>query len=158
RFKRPKREIESGVRATPRPPLREFVYLDEVSLRSLLSSQKGEMTDSTSESSAEAVQAEVSAALGANPGLVAKAELSSRFQTSNSSTIQTSRKATVQSWFKELHSLPGIRLIETVQPKGPAEDLETLESTRDTSLLAQSGALRRGALVEFRVRLKADPV
>lgn len=158
RFKRPRREIGSGVGPAPRLPLREFVYLDEVSLRSLLSSQRGEMTDSTSEASAEAVQAEVSAALGANPGLVAKAELGSRFQTSNSSTIQTSRKATVQSWFKELHSLPGLRLIETAEPKARAKDLETLMSTVDTSLLVQSGALRRGALVEFRVRLKADPV
>lgn len=159
RFKRPKREIGQGFGIpAPRPALREFVYLDEVSLRSLLSSQRGEMTDSTSESSADAVQAEVSAALGANPGLVAKAELGSRFQTSNSSTIQTSRKATVQSWFKELHSLPGLRLIETAEPTAPAVDIETLKSTVDTSLLVQSGALRRGALVEFRVRLKADPV
>lgn len=159
RFNRPRREIGSGLGTpAPRPPLREFVYLDEVSLRSLLSSQRGEMIDSTSESSAEAAQAEVSAALGANPGLVAKAEVGSRFQTSNSSTIQTSRKATVQSWFKELHSIPGLRLIETAQPKAPAEDLETLKSTVDTSLLVQSRALRRGALVEFRVRLKADPV
>lgn len=157
-FKRPKRGRRGGF-ASPNslPPLREFVYLDEASLRSLLSSQLGEMTDSTSEESMEVLEAEVSAALAANPAL-AKAELSSRFQTSNSSTIQTSRKATVQSWFREFHSLPGLRLIETTKPKAAADDLEVLRSTDDTSLFVGSSSLRRGALVEFRVRLKADPV
>lgn len=158
-FDRPRRVIEGGAGSSSPPlPLREFAYLDEVSLRSLLSSQKGEMTDSTSEQSSEALEAEVSAAIGAHPGLVAKAELASRFQTTNSSTIQTSRKATVQSWFRDFHRIRGIRLIEPTAPQAPASDLEALKTTADAALFTESSALRRGALVEFRVRLKADPV
>lgn len=143
---------------SPALPLREFVYLYEVSLRSLLSSQTGEMIDSTSEQSVDAREAEISATLGVNPGVLAKAELSSRFQTSDSSTLQTSRKATVQSWFRELHALPGLRLIEPAEPSAPAGDLGTLKSIDDTSLVVGASALRRGSLVEFRVKLKADPV
>lgn len=159
RFRKPKRAIEPAPGPdTPAPTLREFVYLDEVSLRSLLSSQKGEMTDSTSEESVDALEAEASTTLGANPGLVAKAELASRFQTTNSSTFQTSRKATVQSWFRELHRIPGLRLVEVAKPEKPAADIDALASTTDTSLVVGPNALQRGSLVEFRVKLKADPV
>ena len=159
RFRKPRRAIETAPGPdTPAPPLREFVYLDEVSLRSLLSSQKGEMTDSTSEESVDALEAEASTTLGANPGLVAKAELASRFQTTNSSTFQTARKATVQSWFRELHRIPGLRLVEVAKPEKPAADIDALASTTDTSLVVSQNALQRGSLVEFRVKLKADPV
>ena len=158
-FRKPRREIGAGDAAQASgPPLREFVYLDEVSLRSLLSSQRGEMTDSTSEESVDSREAEVSAGLGANPGGLAKAELGSRYGTSNSNSIQTSRKATVQSWFREFHRLPGLRLVEPTRPKAPAADIELLKSVADTSLVVRSSHLRRGALVEFRVKLKADPV
>ena len=98
----------------PAPPpgeLREFVYLDEVSLRSLLSSQKGEITDGVSDQVARSREAEIGAVVNASVATVGGAEVTSRFQTSNSSTLQTSRKATVQSWFRELHQRADIRLI-----------------------------------------------
>lgn len=158
-FKRPKRIADPDVSAALREaPLREFVYLDEVTLRSLLSSQTGEMTDSTSERSVDTLGGQVSATLGANPALLAKAELASRFQTTNSSTIQTSRKATVQSWFREFYDIPNLRLIEPTKPSGPASDIKMLKHIGDRSLVVKSSSLRRGALVEFRVKLKADPV
>lgn len=139
-------------------PLREFVYLDEVSLRSLLSSQTGEMKEATSRESAETFLAETGAVVGANAAAIAKSEVSSRFQTSNSSTLQTSRKATVQSWFRDFHGIRNLRLIETVGPADPVLDLDSLQEVSNTSLILASDMLHRGALVEFQVKLRADPV
>ena len=141
-----------------RPDLREFIYLDEVSLLSLLSSQQGEITDSTSEQASEGSEASIDATAGANPGFVAKAEITSRFQTTNSSTIQTSRKATVQSRFRDLHEIDGLRIIEPVVVDRPIENIDSLRKIDDLSRLTPKTQLQRGKLVEFRVRLGADPV
>lgn len=151
-------EPESNVVAPDKPDLREFVYLDEVSLRSLLSSQKGGVTDSTSEQATDAREAALVGTVGVNSPLLAKAELESRYQTSNSSTIQTSRKANVQSWFRELHEIKGLRLIELVKSSTAAKDLAALKGVGEPSLFAAADELQRGALVEYRVRLSADPV
>jgi hypothetical protein len=155
---RPQRKAQEVRPGPSKQDLREFVYLDEVSLRSLLSSLTGEMIEGRSEQTLNQIQAELASTIGASNPLVAKAEVSSRFQTSNSSTIQTSRKATVQSWFREFHAIPKLRLIEPVQPKGPVADEASLLNTPEKSLVASSDDLQRGELVEFKVRLAADPV
>ncbi len=140
-------------------PLREFVYLDEVSLRSLLSSQTGEVVESTSEQFADEHQTEVGGTIGVSSPLIAKSELTSRFQTSNSSTIQTSRKATVQSWFGDFHRIPDIRLVEPPsQTCKTVNDTKELLSITDTSIVVKAEELLRGSLVEFRVKLTSDPV
>lgn len=141
-----------------RPDLREFIYLDEVSLLSLLSSQKGEVTGSKSERASEGSEASIDATAGVNPGVIAKAEITSRYQTNNSSTIQTSRKATVQSRFRDLHLIDGLRIIEPVLVDAPANDIESLKKTDTLSKLASATELQRGKLVELRVKLAADPV
>lgn len=138
-------------------PLREFIYLDEVSLRSLLSSQKGEVTEGTSQAIMDGAQVEVTSKVGAPPAVVV-AELASRFQTSNSSTLQTSRKASVQSWFREFHAIPNLRLIEPVDGVSAVFDTADLKRVTHPSVLLPASALVRGSLVEFRVRLSADPV
>ena len=56
-----------------RPDLREFIYLDEVSLLSLLASQKGEITDSKSEQASEGNEASVDGTAGGNHGFIDKA-------------------------------------------------------------------------------------
>ncbi|RCK61558.1 DUF6414 family protein [Microbacterium sorbitolivorans] len=146
-------------KAPTKADLREFIYLDEVSLRSLLSSLTGDLRDSASEQSSDELQAEIASGIKAGNALVgAEANVSSRFQATNNSTIQTSRKATVQSWFREFHALKGIRLIEVTRTDGPAFDQAALLSTTDKSLLLRNDELGRGELVEFRVRLSADPV
>src|SRR6185437_2587482 len=83
-------------------PLREFVYLDEVSLRSLLVSQKDTIPEEVSHAILVAEEAELTGNVSANAATLGKAEIGSRYQTSNSSTVQTSRKAIVQTLFKEL--------------------------------------------------------
>ena len=51
--------------ATSDDPLREFVYLDEVSLRSLLSSQVGEVKDSTSKQTSDTLGVDVGSTVSA---------------------------------------------------------------------------------------------
>ncbi len=158
-FRRKPDAVPNQTTADPkRPDLREFIYLDEVSLLSLLSSQKGEVTDSKSEQASEGSEASIDATAGVNPGVIAKAEVTSRYQTNNSSTIQTSRKATVQSRFRDLHVIDGLRIIEPVLVDAPANDIESLKKTDTLSKLASAAELQRGKLVELRVRLAADPV
>lgn len=158
-FRSPNNGVPNQATADPRlPNLREFVYLDEVSLRSLLSSQKGGVTDSTSEQASEGSEADITGTAGANPGFIAKAEITSRYQTTNSSTIQTSRKATVQSWFRELHEISGLRILEPTFVDVPAKDLLSLKQIDSMSQVAPSDALQRGRLVELKVKLAADPV
>lgn len=148
----------SAARATSPRPLREFVYLDEVSLRSLLSSQTGEVTDTRSEQHVEGSQLNIDSAVGFKAPGFSKADIGSRYQTSNSSTLQTSRKATVQSWFGELHRIDGLRLVEPGHTRAALADEAELLATEDKSTVVAAGDLQRGALVEFRVRLRADPI
>lgn len=156
RTKRTIHPVMPEVAARPEP-LREFVYLDEVSLRSLLSSQAGGVTDTTSEQKVAADLGELQAKLGSD-ALVGKAEISSRFQTSNSSTLQTLRKATVQSWFREFYNKPGLRMMELIDKVDAFVDLDDLKRCEKASIAVKSDELKRGFLAEFRVNLSADKV
>ncbi|WP_447589514.1 DUF6414 family protein [Microbacterium lacticum] len=159
RRSRPSRAEAKPQVAPSKDDLREFLYLDEVSLRSLLSSLTGDLREGGSEQVSDDLQTEVAGAVKAGNVLTgAEGSISSRFQTTNSSSTQTSRKATVQSWFKQFHEIREIRLIEVAEVNKAADDLAALASTTEKSLLSSSDDLRRGELVEFRVRLSADPV
>lgn len=122
-------------------PLREFVYLDEVSLRSLLSSQTGEVTDTRSEQSSEGTQLNIDTTVGFKAPGFSKADIGSRYQTSNSSTLQTSRKATVQSWFGELHRIDGLRLVEPGHDSVSFSDLNELLASDDKSVVIAASDL-----------------
>lgn len=139
-------------------PLREFIYLDEVSLRSLLSSQKGEITDSTSNQTEKAQGENEARTVSLSIPQLAGAERSSSFQTSNSSSIQTSRKATVQSWFRELHNIEGIHLLRPSVIEPSSIELSQIPTTDDRSIVTGASKFVRGKLVEFRVKLSGDPV
>ena len=78
-----------------------------MSLRSLLASQKGELTDQVTDLLSQADEAELASTIGASSPVL-KAEVSARYQTTTSQGTQTSRKAVVQSLFKELRELDWI--------------------------------------------------
>lgn len=143
---------------TDRRELREFIYLDEVSLRSLLSSQTGEMTESKSEQNQSNWSAESTLLSSLGNDSVGKVQGTSRFQTGNSSAVQTSRKATVQSWFRELHEMSRLRLISQVENVRPIRNAKRIIVSRNTSIAAPADCLVRGKLIEMRVRLTADPI
>ncbi|MHB1533113.1 MAG: DUF6414 family protein [Acidimicrobiales bacterium] len=138
-----------------RPPLREFVYLDDVSLRSLLASQKGELTDQVTDLLSQADDAELASTIGASSPIL-KAEVRARYQTTNSQGTQTSRKAVVQSLFKELRELDWIdvALHPQTDPSGGGSVGDLIAS----EMAVRADDLRRGVLVEIDVELVADPI
>lgn len=136
-------------------PMREFVYLDDVSVRSLLASQKGALTDQVTDLLSKADEAELAGTIGASAP-VAKAEFHSRYQSTATQETQTSRKAVAQSLFKELRELIGLDIALT--PAGDATDASPVEELVDERLAIASVNLRRGMLIEVEVELVADPI
>lgn len=143
-------------------PLREFVYLDAVSLHSLLVSQTDTIPEAITQAISRADEAELIGTASASVGseLVGKAETqaSARYQTSNSDSTQSSRKAIIQSMFKELRELPlDFKLV------APAETPRALEDVGDLSKAASNIAdnastFTRGTIIEVDVVLAVDPV
>jgi hypothetical protein len=146
-------------------PLREFVYLDEVSLYSLVASQVGLIVTDLTETQATSLQSEVGASIGAG-ALGAKAEVGSRVQSGQSQSSQVLRKSIVQTHFKELYDL--VRDSLALRPVGSAAEsfaiqtfdhLATLESELTAAgLIVDPASLRRGQLFEVEVRLEAEPI
>lgn len=145
-------------RQVSKNPLREFIYLDEVSLQSLLSSKNGEMTSSTSTEVSQSVETEMRSSASVAATGIGKAETGSRFQTLNSSTLQTAKKATVQSWFRELDKIPNLRAVETMQQVQAFVDAKEMLACDNRSVCIRGDQFLRGDVVEFRVRLAADPI
>jgi hypothetical protein len=137
--------------------MREFVYLDEVCLRSLLASQIGAVTEEISSATAKAEQAEIAGVLSANAGFL-KGELDPRYQTSSTQSTQTSRKAIAQSLFKEFRELPNVELlIDSTRPMRRCMTLEDLLAS-DGTYGVSSSRVSRGSLLEVEVELDVDPV
>lgn len=145
--------------------LREFVYLDDVSVYSLLASRRGWITTDMTETESASLQSEVSASAGAN-ALIGKAEIGSRIQAGNSSGTQIVRKAIIQSSFKEWYALESEELVLRPVDQGAAirtfdaiEDLErSVTSEEPQAGIVHSKSLRRGCLVEVEVELEAAPI
>jgi hypothetical protein len=138
-----------------RPPLREFVYLDDVSLRSLLASQKGELTEQVTDLLSQADEAELAASIGASTPLL-KSEVKSRYSVSSGQGTQTVRKAAAQSLFKELRELHGVDL--TLVPCSDSSGVTTTEELLSSGAAVPAADLRRGSLIELEVELVADPI
>lgn len=146
---------EPGKETLHRPPLREFVYLDDVSLRSLLASQKGELTDQVTDLLSQADEAELAGSIGATAPVL-KSEIRSRYQTSTNQGTQTARRAVSQSLFKELRELDWIDVV--LQPHDRADAAESLDELLASDGAVEAQKLRRGSLVEVEVELVADPI
>lgn len=145
-------------------PLREFVYLDEISVYSILASRKGGIATEFTESRSSSIQEDLATSAGVGFGATA-AKLEARAGTTEAETSQILSKAVIQTSFKELHDLEGnslaLRPVSSASPPrcDSAEDLlRLLESDRGEKWLLEPSALRRGALIEVNVRLEADPI
>jgi hypothetical protein len=132
------------------------VYLDEVSLASLLASQKGELTENVTAQDGEGFITEAGGKVATNVPLLASGEVTSRFQTTNSSSFQTVRKSNAQSLFRELHGLEYLRKIGPVGVCATAMSVGELIETGGTDCVYKASDLQRGDLVEFRVKLSAS--
>lgn len=149
-------KAENSIAGGVREPLREFIYLDEVSLASLLASQKGELTENITSQFEEGRLLESSAKAGLNGPLLPSAEASSRFQTTNSTALQTVRKANAQSLFRELHELEHLRKIRPTEWKPTETSFSEFIAPPNGGTAFKASDLKRGDLVEFQVKLSAS--
>ena len=144
--------------------LREFVYLDEVSVYSILASRKGGIAAEFTESQTASLSSEVGGLLSVGVDST-KAKLDSKLQASQVQGSQVLRKAVIQTSFKELYdiehaslalSLPDPGRIPTVRT---VVDLQEILKRPDRSAwIIDPSTIRRGELLEVEVELHADPI
>lgn len=143
-------------------PLREFVYLDDVSVYSLLASRLGPIATEFSETEAVSLNSEVDASIGGNFG-VTKADLRSRVEAGRTQSSQVVRKSIVQTAFKELYELERGSLTlhpvsDDVAPPPVRPSREHLDSADLEPWLIATNHLRRGDLIEAEVELETESI
>ena len=85
-------------------PLREFVYLDEVSVYSILASRKDGIATEFTESQTASLNSEVGSSIGVGFG-ASKANLNAKMHAGHTQGSQVLRKAIIQTSFKELYDI-----------------------------------------------------
>ncbi|MCY4516140.1 MAG: hypothetical protein OXB99_02745 [Acidimicrobiaceae bacterium] len=143
---------------------REFVYLDEVSVCSLLASRKGTIATEFTDSQTASFNSELGGSMGGGFG-VTKAEVRSRLATGQSRTSQVLRKATVQTSFKELYDLErpelgfaGRDALRTPKARSGSGLEQDLDRHISSGQIITPQALHRGDIIEVAVVLEADPI
>lgn len=134
--------LAAAPRAVQEARIREFVYLDEVSVQSLLASLVGELPTEVTTLSARSAEAELSARVGSAVPLTPTVEFASRFKGASSTSSQTLSRAVSESLFKRLYEHIQHRLVWS-----------TGTSRSDAPL-----RLVRGDLIEVEVILAPDPI
>jgi hypothetical protein len=163
RFRRT-REPEPRTEIAP-DALREFVYLDDVSVDSLVASVRGGVLEQITQTLGAEVQSELAGTVGAsNP--VVTAEVRSRLQTTSSRGLETLRRAGIQARFRELHQIVDQRRL--LRPSDLAEAPPVIESVsalrelptgQGTSAWAiRVDDLHRGGVIEVDVELGTEPL
>ena len=147
--------------------LREFVYLDEVSVYSILASRKGGIAAEFTESQTASLNSDVGGSLSVGFDAT-KAKLDSKLQASHVQGSQVLRKAIIQTSFKELYDIEQASLalspldpdcVSTVHTVADVVDLEEkLDPLTKDAWLVDPSAIRRGELLEVAVELEADSI
>ena len=145
--------------------LREFVYLDEVSVYSLIASRLGPIAAEFTDTETSSLQSEIGSSIGAGVG-IAKVDVNSKILNNQTNGSQVLRKSIVQTTFKDLYEyeldslsiqpIPG----DLKPPKIHNID-ELLAATRtsvDRYWIVDPINLSRGELFELEVQLEADPI
>lgn len=145
--------------------LREFIYLDEVSVTSLLSSRLGAIPSEFQDAVTSSMTAEINGHIEAD-AVIAKSRLGSSVKSGQTTNHQVVRKATIQATFKDLYEKEQDRL--TVRPSREYESLPSndvieqalngVDKTSSAPWLITETQLKRGVLVELLVELQADPI
>ncbi|MGW2288560.1 DUF6414 family protein [Streptomyces phaeochromogenes] len=146
-------------------PLREFMYLDEVSVTSLLSSRKGAIPAEITETMSSTTRSEETRGIEADIKIL-KPSMGSVLENTHTQDRQVLRKATIQATFRDLYQNEKEKL--TVGPVPDSVDLPTQsqifamlqspESAGDSPWIINSKRLARGNLIEVSVELQADPI
>lgn len=137
--------------------VREFIYLDEISVISMLAARSGAVTEQIQEGSTREEQLQTDSTAGVNAKAL-KAESKSSFQTKSSQSVQTTRKANIQSQFKTFYEdAKKERLLFPGEP--PRKEVRSVEKLLESDGLCRSDSdLNRGDIVDFTVILRADPI
>src|SRR5207245_9779199 len=114
--------------------LREFVYLDDVSVYTLYASRMGAIATELTETQAASLRSELSGSAGIN-ALVGKAEVGTRLQSEDTHGTQVLRKSIIQTTFKELYDLERASL--AMRPSSENPELDSNESIRDLEAVAK---------------------
>lgn len=146
--------------------LREFVYLDEVSVVSLSSSLRGALTEEITDSESSTLKTDSRFEMGAHvPYLKSKTGYSAEMSTSEGRQIL--RKSTIQSKYKDLMDDLSNRLKVlhyTQEITAPSDVAKLLAEIKEWKPEDNIGWLKpvsdfvRGDIVEFEVELAADVV
>jgi hypothetical protein len=149
-----------------RAPLREFIYLDEVSVYSLIASRVGPIATEFTETERASLQGEIGGAIGANVPSVAKAEVNVRALTAQAQESQVLKKSIVQTTFKELYDIEFDSLVlrspDDRQSPPFISSLERFASMQralvDDRWIVNPKTLERGQLVDMEVELEAEGI
>ena len=164
--------VKDWLRRTARRPvtsssdglLREFVYLDEVSVYSILASRKGAIPTEFTENQTASLHRDVGSSIGIGTGFI-NTRLDSKLHASELRGSQVLRKSIIQASFKELYEIEQTAL--ALSPLGgncvptvhAIPDLESrLGREPKDPWLVDPQTIRRGDLMELQVELEADPI
>jgi len=147
-------------------PLREFVYLDEISVYSLIASRLGPVATEFTQTEASSLQGEAGGSIGAGVTGLGKGEVSARVAASQTHGSQVLRKSIVQTTFKELYELESdslaMRPMSEKHGSPIMRGLSDLEAASETlagdGWLIDPQSLARGRLLEIEVELEAEPI
>lgn len=147
----------------PKGPLREFVYLDEVSVYSLLASQLGPIAAEFTETQTMSLQGDLEGSLAADMR-VAKGEVKPRASVMHTRGSQVVKKSIVQTTFKELYEHVTGSLV--MWPMAESEKPPELNGSDDLRAAGNAPGregwivdpcdLVRGRLLEAEVQLEAE--
>lgn len=165
RFRRWRRQrrIHRAARDRREANLREFVYLDEISVFSLISSRLGSVATEFTATESRSLTDEITGATVASTGVI-KGEVRAKTGATQTRGTQVLRKATVQATFRELHTCtePDFGLHPTTKAPPLLHNARTLEvalmRAQDDGWAKPADQLSRGQLVEIEVTLKAEDV
>ena len=144
-------------------PLREFVYLDEISVYSLFSSRVGAIATDFTEAKSKNLQLESNVLLGTSDKSMPKKEAKAGAMFNYGQNTQILRKASAQSTFKEFYDFQKDTLIlikefEAINKKfkNPQELLKSDISHNQNALYVND--IARGDLLELEVQLEAEHI
>ena len=141
--------------------VREFVYLDEVSVFSLIASKDGMIATEITDTHASTLMAEASGSLAATAGAISGGA-AAKTQASDTRTTQVLRKAVVQSTFRDLYQRVRGALVVAPPAEGDRppqfRSVEELQPDESRAWVLDPSAFERGDLIELTVELEAEPL
>lgn len=157
------RRIKLRLGLVDEPPLREFVYLDETAVISLIASTTGGVTEQQSTLKRSQISSSITSNLSAKGG-AASAGLGSSISATQEKSSEVVRRYVIQSNFTELYDLrkDDLRMSDQIDsqdaviassPNNTTDSIDSLDG-----LYVQKQNLERGHLIELDVKLGSHDI